>query len=365
MGERERTLEEVVNGNPDREFWKGRRVFLTGHTGFKGAWMALWLNRLGCEVHGFALPRDTEPSLWPEIGAGLLAKETLADLADHGKLRTAIDAAHPQLVVHMAAQALVRVGYAEPVRTIATNTMGTVHLLDALRGSSSLEAVLVVTTDKVYANDDCGRDFIESDPLGGDDPYSASKAAAEIVTRSYGRSFLDHSGAKVATARAGNVIGGGDWSRDRLVPDVWRAAQSAAPLKLRSPDSTRPWQHVLDPLSGYLRYVEALVREDDLPHALNFGPPPGESATVAEVADRIGAALGLAIAWEEDTGEHPREMKALSLDPALARESIGWNTRLTLDSALEWTADWYANFGAGRPALDLCAEQIERFEALS
>lgn len=365
MGQRERALEKVVIRNPDRQFWNGRRVFLTGHTGFKGAWLALWLNRLGAEVHGYALPPDTEPSLWQDIGTGLLASEILADLTDRDRLHDAINAARPQIVVHMAAQALVRVGYAEPIRTIETNAMGTAYLLDALRGLRELQAVLIVTTDKVYANDNSGRAFIESDPLGGADPYAASKAAAEILTRSYARSFLESSGAKVATARAGNVIGGGDWSRDRLVPDVWRAAQPGAPLKLRSPDSTRPWQHVLDPLSGYLRYVEALVRQDDLAHALNFGPPPGESATVAEVADRMGAALGLAIAWEQDTGEHPREMKALSLDPGLARESIGWNTRLTLDCALEWTADWYANFGAGRPALDLCAEQIERFEALS
>ena len=365
MGERECALEEVVNRNPDREFWKGRRVFLTGHTGFKGAWLALWLNRLGAEVHGYALPPDTEPSLWDEIGSELLVSETIADLEDQERLRAAIGAARPQVVVHMAAQALVRVGYAQPVRTMATNAMGTAHLLDALRGATNLQAALIVTTDKVYANDNSDRDFVESDPLGGEDPYSASKAAAEILTRSYARSFLEPAGVRVATARAGNVIGGGDWARDRLIPDVWRAAQSGVALKLRSPDSTRPWQNVLDPLSGYMRYVEALVRQDDLPRALNFGPQQGVSATVGQVADRMGAALGLANAWERDTGEHPREMRALSLDPGLARESIGWNTRLTLDSALEWTADWYANFSAGRRPLDLCTEQIERFEALS
>jgi CDP-glucose 4,6-dehydratase len=364
VGERQRALEELVNSNADREFWQGRRVFLTGHTGFKGAWMTLWLNRLGAEVHGFALPPDTEPSLWKEIGVGLLASETLADLANQDRLQRAADAARPEIVVHMAAQALVRVGYAEPVRTIATNAMGTVRVLDALRGSSDVQAVLIVTTDKVYANDNSDRDFVESDRLGGDDPYSASKAAAEILTRSYARSFLGPAGVKVATARAGNVIGGGDWAPDRLIPDVWRAVESGLPLKLRSPMATRPWQHVLDPLSGYLDYIEALLGDENVPRALNFGPPPSERATVAQVAGRMGAALGLSSAWEQDSGDHPREMRALSLDPSLARESIGWSTRLALESALEWTADWYAGHRSGRRALDLCAEQIDRYETL-
>jgi CDP-glucose 4,6-dehydratase len=327
--------------------------------------MALWLNRLGAEVHGYALPPDTEPGLWQEIGTGLLPSETFGDLEDCDALGAATDAARPQVVIHMAAQALVRVGYAEPVRTIATNTMGTVHMLEALRGSTGLQAVLIVTTDKVYANDNSGRDFVESDPLGGDDPYSASKAAAEILTRSYARSFLEAAGVRVATARAGNVIGGGDWAPDRLIPDVWRAARSGVPLKLRSPDSTRPWQHVLDPLSGYLSYIEALAGGAPVPRSLNFGPPPSESATVAQVADTMGAALGIASAWEQDPGEHPREMNALSLDPGLAKESIGWCTRLPFEAALQWTADWYQGYGSGRPALDLCAEQIDRYEMLS
>lgn len=351
--------------SPDPDFWRGRRVFLTGQTGFKGAWAALWLNRLGAEVHGYALPADTEPSLWAEIGDGLLASETLADLADRHALARALDAARPQVVLHMAAQALVRAGYADPLRTIATNVLGTVNLLETLRGRDELQAVLVVTTDKVYANEDTGRDFRESDPLGGHDPYSASKAAAEILTRSYAQSFFEPSGVKVATARAGNVIGGGDWSLDRLVPDIWRAADSGTTLKLRSPHATRPWQHVLDPLAGYLGYVEALAARDDVPRALNFGPPPGESATVAEVAERVGAVLGLATAWEQDTGDHPREMTLLSLDPAAARESIGWCTRLALDSALEWTAAWYAGYRSGRSARELCLDQIRQYEALA
>lgn len=354
-----------MSSSPDADYWRGRRVFLTGHTGFKGAWAALWLNRVGAEVHGFALPPDTEPSLWVEMGEGVLANETTADLADRDALSKAIDACRPQVVLHMAAQALVRAGYADPVGTIAANAMGTVYLLEALRKSSSLEIALVITTDKVYANDEGGRDFLESDPLGGHDPYSASKAAAEILTRSYAQSFFEGAGVKIATARAGNVIGGGDWSRDRLLPDVWRSARTGTPLKLRSPAATRPWQHVLDPIAGYFRYVEALSSADQVPRALNFGPPPGQVATVAEVVEQVGSALGLGTAWQQDAGDNPREMKFLSIDPSLARDSIGWRTRLALECTLEWTASWYAQHHCGRQARDLCLDQIGRYEALA
>ena len=242
----------LAGSEPDGGFWQGRRVFLTGHTGFKGAWAALWLADLGAEVHGFALPPHTEPSLWEQVGTGLLAGETLADLADRDALTEAVRRARPQIVLHMAAQALVTRSYADPVGTFATNVLGTAHLLDALRAADGLEAVVVVTTDKVYANDGSGRVFVEDDPLGGGDPYSASKSAAELLTRSFAASFFDPAGVPVATARAGNVLGGGDWSADRLAPNIWRAARSGVPLLLRSPQATRPWQHVLEPLAGYL-----------------------------------------------------------------------------------------------------------------
>lgn len=365
MGELKRALEAVVTSGPDPRFWKGRRVLLTGHTGFKGAWAALWLKLMGAEIHGFALQPETEPNLWCQVADGLLAGETLADLADREALAAAVDAAQPNVVLHFAAQALVRRSYADPVGTTATNVMGAVHLLDTLRACDSVEAVLVVTTDKVYANDESGRHFVESDSLGGDDPYSASKAAAEIMTKSYAGSFLEPRGIKVATGRAGNVVGGGDWSPDRLVPDVWRAAQQGRPVKLRSPGSTRPWQHVLDPLAGYFRYVEAFSSGYAVPRSLNFGPPAGEAATVAEVAERVGTALGMAQAWQQDDGEHPREMNFLSLDPALAEKAIGWRTRLGFESAIEWTARWYADHVAGRSARDLCIDQIRRYEALA
>jgi CDP-glucose 4,6-dehydratase len=265
----------------------------------------------------------------------------------------------------MAAQALVRTSYDDPLGTFATNVMGTVHLLEALRQRADVEAVLVITTDKVYANDNSGRAFVEDDPLGGHDPYSASKAAAELATRSYASSFLKKAGVRVATARAGNVVGGGDWSADRLVPDVWRAAETGVPLKLRSPLATRPWQHVLDPLAGYFRYAEALANGLGVPTALNFGPPAGTTATVADVAERVGSALNLTTAWERDPGNHPHEMALLSLDPSLAEQQLGWRTKLSLDETIDWTASWYAAHRSGKPARDLCLEQIDRYEFMT
>lgn len=350
--------------NPSGDFWKGRRVLLTGHTGFKGAWTALWLNRLGAQVHGLALPPETEPSLWREIGTGLLAGEAQADVRDLEALRQCVSRTRPQIVLHMAAQALVRPGFADPLGTIAINSMGTANLLEALLGSDGLEAVLVVTTDKVYANEDGGRDFVECDALGGDDPYSASKAAAEILTHAFAASFFDPLGVPVATARAGNVIGGGDWSADRLVPDVWRAIRSGEPLLLRDPQATRPWQHVLEPLAGYFRYVEVLVGRSGVPRALNFGPRPGGALTVAEVASAVAAEMGCGQPWRADGRSHPPERKLLSIDPGLAEVAIGWTPRLDYRTAIEWTARWYARHLEGAAAHALCLDQIDRYEAL-
>jgi CDP-glucose 4,6-dehydratase len=359
-------VEELVSrrGLPDPAFWANRRVFLTGHTGFKGAWTALWLGRLGAEIYGFALPPETEPSLWPQIGDGLLAGETLADIGDREALRDAVKKARPHIVLHMAAQALVTRSYLDPVGTVATNVLGTANLLDVLREAEELQAVAIVTTDKVYANNGCGRDYVEDDPLGGHDPYSASKAAAELMTRSFAASYFEPAGIPVATARAGNVIGGGDWSPDRLAPNLWRAAQEGVPLLLRSPTATRPWQHVLEPLGGYFTYVEALLRDPDVPRSLNFGPNPGEPVTVAEMAVALGSALGVGGDWKLDERQHPPETYLLSVNPARAKESLGWTQRLMTRQAVEWTARWYAAHDKGARALDLCLEQIEAYEAL-
>lgn len=350
---------------PDRAFWAGQRVLLTGHTGFKGAWAAMWLGSLGAQVQGYALAPDQVPDLYSRIlpVAGLAS--TFADLSDKSALETVIATFRPTLALHMAAQPLVRRSYAEPAQTFATNVLGTVNLLEALRGADALRAVLVVTTDKVYRNDGTGRPFVETDRLGGHDPYSASKACAELVVESYRHSFFAARGIALAAARAGNVIGGGDWSADRLVPDVWRARHAGRPLELRNPAATRPWQHVLDSLAGYLVYLEGLARGADLPPALNFGPLAGARAiTVAEVAEAVASEMGGNAAWVDAPGEHPPEMPALQLDATLAGRALGWRPRLDAADALRWTAEWYRAFDAGAAPRQLCLGQLRRYEDL-
>ena len=349
---------------PDRGFWRGRRVLLTGHTGFKGAWAALWLEHLGAQVHGFALAPDTQPSLWAEAGEGLLASEVRGDLADPAALAAAVAAARPHIVLHLAAQALVHRGYEDPVGTVRTNSLGTVNLLDALRRCDTLEAAVIVTTDKVYANDGSGRPLVEGDALGGEEPYGASKAAADLLTQAFARSFFDPRGVAVATARAGNVIGGGNWSADRLVPDIWRSAISGVPLVLRAPASTRPWQHVLEPIAGYLAFAEDLAAGRPVPRALNFGPPPGAPVTVAALAEAMLDALGVRRHWDVQTEGQMPEAALLALDSSLADRSLGWRARLTAADAVRWTAAWYAAHRGGAAARMLCLDQIHQYEAL-
>ena len=268
---------------PDKDFWSGQRVLLTGHTGFKGTWLALWLERLGATTFGLARSPDTDPSIFNLTRPRLSSR--IGDVRDPRVVAAAVELARPTVAVHMAAQPLVRYSYREPIETIATNVMGTANVLQSLRGQTNLRAVLVITTDKVYANPETGEPFAEDCRLGGHDPYSASKAAAEIVTASFAESFFGDGAARVATARAGNVVGGGDWAEDRLIPDLWRAHATATPVVLRNPGATRPWQHVLDLTAGYLVYVERLASgRDAAPAALNFGPVQGDTRTVAEVA---------------------------------------------------------------------------------
>ncbi|MBE9554450.1 MAG: CDP-glucose 4,6-dehydratase, partial [Proteobacteria bacterium] len=311
------------------EFWQGRRVLLTGHTGFKGGWAALWLARLGAEVHGLSLEPESEPNLFAILGDWSAISSRIGDIRDRETLRRTVADARPEIVIHMAAQALVRRSYREPGETTDTNVMGTVNLLDALRGADGLMAVLVVTSDKVYENREDGHAMSETDPLGGDDPYSASKAAAEIVTAAMTRSFFEEYGVPVATARSGNVIGGGDFSEDRLVPDLWRAGRASRPLVLRYPLATRPWQHVLDPVNGYLAYIEKLAAGACDRRALNFGPDNAETMTVAAVAEQMMEHLGMEHTWEQDTGKHPKEKQTLTLDASLAADAIGWRPALS------------------------------------
>jgi CDP-glucose 4,6-dehydratase len=349
---------------PDPAFWRGRRVLLTGHTGFKGAWAALWLERLGAEVTGVALEPETEPSLFALAAPKL--RSHIANIRDATRLAQLCTAAEPQIVIHMAAQALVRRGYAEPRATFETNVQGTANLLDALGHCDGVETVLVVTSDKCYRNDNSGRAFTEADPLGGADPYSASKAAQDMVAHGW-RSL---SPMTVATARAGNVFGGGDWAADRVLPDLFRAAARGEAVRLRNPHATRPWQHVLDVLAGYLVYIERLTAASPtdrsaLPTAMNFGPPPRQVHNVAWLVETAIAALRAegvdAADWQQDGVPGPAEAATLTLDPTLAKATLGWRMRLAPEDAVAWTAAWHARLKRGEPARDLSLGQIDRF----
>ncbi len=349
---------------PQAGFWSGRRVLLTGHTGFKGSWAAIWLSGLGARVTGLALSPDQTPALHDLAGVGGLVEPLIVDLRDCAAVEAALADRSFDLVLHMAAQPIVRTSIEDPIATFAANIMGTAHLLQALRTQSALKAVLVVTSDKVYANAETGRAFVETDAMGGKDPYSASKAAAEIVTGSFARSYFDALGVPVATARGGNVIGGGDYSRDRLVADIVRAGQSQGQTVLRHPESTRPWQHVLDCVAGYLTYLEHLATNPDTPRAMNFGPRPGgQEVTVGELATRAVGALG-AQAWRHEPDPSSIEAKSLGIDATLAKQSLGFESRLDAPSAVDWTMAWYRDQAQGRDALLLCHEQIARYEAL-
>jgi CDP-glucose 4,6-dehydratase len=331
----------------DPSFWRGRSVLLTGHTGFKGSWLSLWLRMMGAKVTGFSLAPDTDPSLYVLAGLDRDFPSSFGDVRDGAALRAVVQKARPQIVLHMAAQPLVRRSVREPVVTFDVNVMGTAHLLEALRDAPGLEAVLIITTDKIYENAEAGLPFKESDPLGGHDPYSASKAAAELVTASFARTYFNASGVPVASARGGNVIGGGDFSEDRIVPDVFRAMRANQPLVLRNPDATRPWQHVLDCLEGYVTYAQELARGRDLPRAMNFGPVGAADVPVRVLAEAMQKALGAASGWVLAEGPQPREMQALALDCAAAQQHLGFRDRLVGLSAITATADWYLAFARG------------------
>ncbi len=351
----------------DRAFWRDQRVLLTGHTGFKGTWLSLWLEQLGAEVFGLSLPPQTDPSMFAMVAPLGRQVSRLGDIRDPAFVTAVVQEARPTVAIHMAAQPLVRRSFREPIETYGTNVMGTAHLLDALCRADDVKAILVVTTDKVYRNGNSGASFTEDDPLGGHDPYAASKVATEFVAQSYASSYFAPKGVPVATARAGNVIGGGDWAEDRLIPDLWRAVQAGEPLRLRNPQSTRPWQHVLEPLSGYLAYIERLASGASVPRALNFGPLPGDALTVADVADAMIAAIRSPHGWTVAQSDIPQpvESQYLALDPALAKASIGWRPRISPAASLQWTAEWYRAVSQGASARALSIEQLLRFEALA
>lgn len=349
----------------DKAFWSGKRVLLTGHSGFKGSWASLWLASMGADVTGFSLAPDTDPNLFDLTNIAGSIRSHFADLRGIDAVHRVVQEAAPQIVLHMAAQPLVRRSYVDPVGTFDANVMGTVHLLEALRSVETLESVLVVTTDKVYENAERGVSFREEDPLGGHDPYAASKAAAEIITSSYARSFFEEKGVRVATARGGNVIGGGDFSEDRLVPDIWRALKAGQPLVLRNPAAARPWQHVLDCLCGYFTYARALTERAELPAALNFGPPhDAVPLTVAELANAVQSALGADCIWEPANDTGPREMMTLEIDSRKARSVLGWKDQLAGTPCVSWLADWYRAFNAKDDMRTRTLDQIATYEKL-
>lgn len=343
-------------------FWRGRRVFVTGHTGFTGSWLCLWLAALGAEVYGFSNGVPTQPSLYEDARIAGAVEGENGDICDLEAVMRATERARPEIVVHLAAQALVRRGLADPVGTFRTNVIGTAHVLESVRSADDCRAVVCVTSDKCYRPST--RVHREEDPLGGDDPYSASKAAAELVTGAYRNAFLAGRTA-VASARAGNVIGGGDWAEDRLVPDLVRCALTGVPARIRYPDAKRPWQHVLGAVSGYLTLAERLYTDASLAGAWNFGPDELDSRPVRAVADRIAELWGDGLTWEVDPGPHPAESPLLLLDAHRARSLLGWRPAWTLDETLERSVEWYRAHAEGADVRDISAEQIEAYQRVS
>ena len=362
----------------DPALWKGRRVFLTGHTGFKGGWLALWLAHLDAEVRGYSLDPHTRPSLFESARIATAVEDIRGDIRDAARLEEALSSFQPEVVFHLAAQPLVRHSYQDPIGTFETNVIGTARVLDAVRRTPSVRAVVSVTTDKCYDNKEWEWPYRETDPLGGYDPYSSSKACAEIVSAAFRQSYFpvdklglpgEHSGAHgvaVATARAGNVIGGGDWSPDRLLPDLIRGLLSGIPVLIRNPYAVRPWQHVLEPLRGYLMLAQALLTHDPrYATAFNFGPHEADARPVSWIADRLVSRWDGAAGWVRDTSPTPHEAHHLKLDSSRARARLGWAPALSLETALEYLVDWYRAWHADHDMQAVTLEQIAQYSALA
>lgn len=352
-------------------FWRGRRVFITGHTGFKGSWLSLWLQSLGAKVTGYSLPPPTQPNLFDlgRVGQGM--HSVIGEVNDLPALRHALHEASPEIVLHLAAQSLVHAGYEDPVGTYRTNVMGTVHLFQAVRDVGGVKAVVNITTDKCYENREWVWGYREVDQIGGRDPYSNSKACAELVTAAFRDSFfspahyVDH-GVAVASARAGNVIGGGDWGRDRLIPDIFRAIESGAAIKLRRPDAIRPWQHVLEPLAGYLQLAQHLHQKGEgYGEAWNFGPHDDDAQPVRWIAEQLTQLWGEGARWEIDGEQYPHEAHYLKLSHAKAQSRLGWRPRLRLADALEWTVRWQRAYLRKDDLRLMCEDQISTYQKLA
>ena len=356
-------MEGLVGGGPaglpDPAFWAGRSVLLTGDTGFKGAWLALWLTALGAKVTGIGLAPG-EPSLFALAGVDRAIDHAAVDIREPAALAAVVAAARPEIVLHLAAQSLVRPSYDDPTATYATNVTGTINLLEAVRATPGVRLVVVVTSDKCYENTELGTPFREGDPLGGHDPYSSSKACQEIVAASWRRSFLATSGVRLASARAGNVIGGGDWAVDRLIPDCIRAFLADEAIEIRSPNAVRPWQHVLEPLAGYLVLAERMAADERFAAAWNFGPAETDVHPVGTVVERVIAGWGGGECRITPTTEK-HEAKLLTLDSGRARAELGWRPRLAFAEAVAWTVDWYRAFARGDDLSAFTLRQIEDY----
>ena len=355
---------------PDRSFWRGRRVFVTGHTGFKGSWLSLWLEALGAKTTGYALAPPTQPNLFEQADVAASVHSVHGDIRDFERLKSTIAECRPEVVIHMAAQSVVRRGYEDPIETYSSNVMGTVHVLEALRQLKLPCAVVNVTSDKCYANREWVWGYRENEPMGGRDPYSNSKGCAELVTTAYRESYflpaeISRHGVGLASARAGNAIGGGDWTSDQLIPDLIRAFLAGRTCLIRNPLAIRPWQFVLEPLRGYLLLAEQLTQDPSrFASGWNFGPVDQDARPVGWIADELVRCWGNGAAWAHDTAEHPRESHFLKLDASQAKAVLGWHPALPLGQALGWIVEWYRGFHSGVSTRQLTQTQIERYEAL-
>ncbi len=355
---------------PDRTFWRSRRVFLTGHTGFKGSWLSLWLDALGADVTGYALAPPTQPNLFEQAHVQNSVRSVLGDIRDFDRLKRAINDCRPEIVIHMAAQTVVRRGYEDPIETYSTNVMGTVNLFEVLRRVDFQCAVVNVTSDKCYHNREWVWAYREDDAMGGHDPYSNSKACAELVTAAFRESFFspgmhERYGVALASARAGNVIGGGDWTANQLVPDLMRAFLAKEACLIRNPTATRPWQFVLEPLRGYLILAEQLLKDPKaFTSGWNFGPAEDDARPVSWIADRLAHSWGTGATWIQDGTVHPHEANFLKLDASKAKSRLNWHPMLPLNSALEWIVNWYRSFQEQGDLRKLTCAQIKDYEAL-
>jgi CDP-glucose 4,6-dehydratase len=361
---------ESVGAKVNPRFWKGKKVFLTGHTGFKGSWLSLWLALHGAKVRGYALKPPTQPSLFDEAKLGARVESIIGDIGDLDHLRRAAEDFQPDIILHMAAQSLVRLSYDQPVETYRTNVLGTVHILEVARSVKSARVLINVTTDKVYENRERSRAYREADRLGGWDPYSNSKACSELVTDSYRKSFLGNvrrnkNYLSVATARSGNVIGGGDWARDRLIPDLVRAFSAKIEAVIRYPQAVRPWQHVLEPLHGYLLLAEAMwPGKKKFDGAWNFGPPSQLSKPVSWVADRMVKIWPGQPQWKTAGGKHVHEAQNLTLNSRKAISQLGWHSLLSIQQTIDWICEWHVARLEGRPVAKITEQQIRQYEVL-